>query len=152
MRIVTIKCNKDCKRFRIPTEKDWGEFAEYVASKLKPGDILAISGELGAGKTTFVRALVSSFNTQHATRNTGRSVVSPTFALMRSYKIAKRGGLKRILHLDAYRIEHESEILALDLDEELSDGKTALVIEWPKNIRKWLGRQASVWTLSISGS
>ena len=149
MRTVTLKHGKDCKRFRIPTEKDWGELAEYVAVKLKPGDILAISGELGAGKTTFVQALVSALNTQHATRNIGRSVVSPTFALMRSYKIAKRGDLKRILHLDAYRIEHKGAVLALDLDEELRDGKTALVVEWPENISGWL-KTKRPYSLAVS--
>ncbi len=144
MRNITLKKGKDCKRFRVPTEKDWGELAEYVASKIKPGDIVALSGALGAGKTTFVKSLVSALGTRH-------SVISPTFSLMRSYKISKRGNLKRILHLDAYRIVRESEILALDLDEELGDGKTALVIEWPENIKKWLGRQASVLELSITG-
>jgi tRNA threonylcarbamoyladenosine biosynthesis protein TsaE len=142
MRTVTLKHGKDCKRFRIPTEKDWGELAEYVAEQINPGDILALSGELGAGKTTFVKFLVSALGTQH-------SVTSPTFALMRSYKIAKRGNLKRILHLDAYRIEHESEILALDLDEELSDGKTALVIEWPEKIPSWTKRQKNVVLIQI---
>lgn len=142
MRKITLTKGKDCKRFRVPTENDWGELAEYVASKLKPGDIVALSGELGAGKTTFVKALVAVLSSQC-------SVLSPTFALMRSYKIAKRGNLKRLLHLDAYRIEHESEILALDLDEELSDRKTALVIEWPENIGGWLTNKKQLINLVI---
>ncbi|MBU0540409.1 tRNA (adenosine(37)-N6)-threonylcarbamoyltransferase complex ATPase subunit type 1 TsaE [Patescibacteria group bacterium] len=142
MRNVTLKHGKDCKRFRVSTENDWGELAEYVAGKLKPGSIVAISGELGAGKTTFVKALVTALGNR-------RSVVSPTFALMRSYKIAKRGNLKRLLHLDAYRIEHEHELLALDLDEELGDGHTALVIEWPENISKWVKKQVGVTAVII---
>jgi tRNA threonylcarbamoyladenosine biosynthesis protein TsaE len=142
MRTVTLKHGKDCKRFRIPTEKDWGELAEYVTKQIKPGDIVALSGELGAGKTTFVRALVSALGNN-------RSVVSPTFALMKSYTLSKRGNLKRILHLDAYRIEHESEILALDLEEELSDGNTVLVVEWPENISGWLNTKRP-YSLAVS--
>jgi tRNA A37 threonylcarbamoyladenosine biosynthesis protein TsaE len=56
---------------------------------------------------------------------------------MRSYPI-KKGDVKRLLHVDAYRIEHPSEILALDLDEELADRKIAVAIEWPENITAWL--------------
>lgn len=134
MRNVTAKFKKDCKRFRVPTADDWGELAAYVAAHLKPGSIVAVSGALGAGKTTFVKALVAALGSR-------RSVVSPTFALLRSYKITKHGNLKRLLHLDAFRIEHGHELLALDLDEELGDGKTALVIEWPENVFFWLKKK-----------
>ncbi|MBU1448962.1 tRNA (adenosine(37)-N6)-threonylcarbamoyltransferase complex ATPase subunit type 1 TsaE, partial [Patescibacteria group bacterium] len=51
---------------------------------------------------------------------------------------------KRLVHVDAYRIEHPSEILALDLDEELADGKTAVAIEWPENIKGWLKRKKTI--------
>jgi len=130
MRTVTVKYGSDCKRFQVPSENDWGDLAAYVASGLKPGDIIALSGPLGAGKTTFVQAIAKELGSK-------RLPQSPTFALMRSYPVKGRV-LKRLLHVDAYRISHPREILALDLDEELADNKTAVAIEWPENIKTWL--------------
>ena len=143
MRIVTLKHGKDCKRFRVPTEKDWGELVEYVAEQIKPGDILALSGELGAGKPTFVQSLARELGVK-------KNTPSPTFALMRAYAV-RHPSIKRLIHVDAYRIENERDFVALDLDEEIADGISAVVIEWPENIKKWLGRQASVLDLSITG-
>lgn len=130
MRIVTIKQGSDCRRFRVPSERDWGDVAKRVALRLTSGDIVALSGPLGAGKTTFVQALAKALGSKRVPR-------SPTFALVRSYPVSTYH-LKRLLHVDAYRIEHSSEILALDLDEELADKETAVAIEWPENIKPWL--------------
>lgn len=142
MRNVIIIQGSDCKRFRIPSERDWGALAEYVASGLRPGDIVALSGPLGAGKTTFVQALAKALGAK-------RLPQSPTFALLRSYPVSGQG-LKRLLHVDAYRIGHTREILALDLDEELADKKTAVAIEWPENIAPWLkGRKVTFIEIKI---
>ncbi|MBU1032950.1 MAG: tRNA (adenosine(37)-N6)-threonylcarbamoyltransferase complex ATPase subunit type 1 TsaE [Patescibacteria group bacterium] len=131
MRQAIITKGKTSKNFKIPTEKDWGDFAEHVVSELKPGDILALSGSLGAGKTTFVQALAGSLGIK-------KNIQSPTFALVRSYPISGHGKLTRLLHVDAYRIDDERDLMALDLDEELADNETALVLEWPENIKGWL--------------
>lgn len=147
MRTVTVTHDQDCWRFRIPRAKDWKDLADHLSPRLKPGDVIAISGPLGAGKTTFVQALAKSLGVKKIPQ-------SPTFALMRSYKISPplrvRGGrgsyspVKRLLHVDAYRIEHPRELLALDLDEECSDGKTIVVIEWPEKIRHWLSARSAI--------
>lgn len=137
MRTVTLTKNKTCKQFKIPSEQDWGELADFVAAQLKAGDIVAIKGRLGAGKTTFVQALARLLGIK-------KDIQSPTFALMRSYPIPKRGELKRLLHVDAYRIEDERDLLPLDLDHELSDGQTALVLEWPEKIKNWIEHRSSI--------
>ncbi|MEO5927624.1 MAG: tRNA (adenosine(37)-N6)-threonylcarbamoyltransferase complex ATPase subunit type 1 TsaE [Patescibacteria group bacterium] len=143
MRTVTLSHGQDCFRFSVPTVAAWKDVADYLVPKLKPGDIVTLSGPLGAGKTTFVQILSKEFGVK-------REPQSPTFALMRSYPITKKGKIKRIVHIDAYRIEHERELLALDLDEELADGKSVLVIEWPERISAWLLRHAGrVYALSI---
>ena len=111
--------------------------ADFVAAQLKAGDIVAIKGRLGAGKTTFVQALARLLGIK-------KDIQSPTFALMRSYPIHKRGELKRLLHVDAYRIEDERDLLPLDLDHELSDGQTALVLEWPEKIKNWIEHRSSI--------
>ncbi len=124
-------------RFEIPTVTAWDPFARKLSKMLKPGHVLAISGELGAGKTTFVQALAKVFGVT-------RRPQSPTFALMRTYALPKAvHGIKRLIHVDAYRIEDERELLPLDLDEELSDGKSLLVIEWPEKIPGWVHDHAN---------
>lgn len=131
MRTVTLSHDPDCFRFSVPNVAAWKDVADYLVPKLKPGDIITLSGPLGAGKTTFVQTLAKEIGVK-------REPQSPTFALMRSYPVTGKGKVKRIVHVDAYRIEHERELLALDLDEELADGKSILVLEWPEKIPGWI--------------
>ncbi|RIL00708.1 tRNA (adenosine(37)-N6)-threonylcarbamoyltransferase complex ATPase subunit type 1 TsaE [Candidatus Uhrbacteria bacterium] len=115
------------KTWDIKSPSGWRRIATYVASRLHDGDILAISGPLGAGKTTFVQALAKELGAK-------RMPKSPTFAMLRAYDIA-RG---RLLHVDAYRIEDERDLLPLDLEDELLEPGSMLAIEWPEHIPRWL--------------
>lgn len=138
MRKVILTKGKDCKKFEIPTEKDWKLLAEHVVAKLRPGDVVALSGPLGAGKTTFVKALVKVLSPKSV-------VLSPTFALLKTYKVSTRGKLKRLLHVDAYRIDDERDLLPLDLNEELAQGDAVLVVEWADKIKNWLANKQLYW-------
>lgn len=124
-------------QFEIPDIAAWDRMVERLVVALKPGSILTLSGPLGAGKTTLVQALVAKLGAK-------KQVQSPTFALMRSYAIKQQSsGINRIVHVDAYRIEDEKELVVLDLDEELADGKSLLVLEWPEKIPTWIAARAS---------
>lgn len=114
--------------------KEWSRVARDVAKKLRPGSILALRGPLGAGKTTFVQALAKALGAKRVPK-------SPTFSMLRTYRVA-RGPLRRLLHVDAYRIDDERDLVPLDLDAELSEPGTVLAIEWPENVKKWLSRRA----------
>ncbi len=131
MRHVTVQHGQEEHAFEVPDVENWEAVAQYLVSRLIPGDIVTLSGPLGAGKTTFVQALAQVMGTH-------KNPQSPTFALMRSYPLKNDLDIKRLLHVDAYRIESPRELLALDLDEELSDGKTVLVLEWPEKIGEWV--------------
>jgi tRNA threonylcarbamoyladenosine biosynthesis protein TsaE len=89
---------------------------ERFGKRLRPGDLVLLIGELGAGKTTFVRGVA---------RGTGSHdpVASPTFQLVRLY-----AGRVQLAHVDLYRIEKASELADLGLDELLDQG--AVVVEW----------------------
>lgn len=90
--------------------------------KLKAGDILLLDGDLGAGKTTFVKGLAKGLKAKI------NDVNSPTFVLMNVYK-----GKIPIYHFDLYRLEKPQELESLNIDEYLdSDG--VAVIEWPKRL------------------
>lgn len=114
----------------IPTPEAWKDVAQEIASQLRDGDILTLSGPLGAGKTTFVQALASALGSRSTPK-------SPTFSMLRTYQISTNG-LSHMLHVDAYRIENEADMIPLDLDEELMIPGTILVLEWPEHVPQWL--------------
>jgi tRNA threonylcarbamoyladenosine biosynthesis protein TsaE len=114
----------------IPTPEDWNSVAREIAGELRDGDILTLSGPLGAGKTTFVQALASALGSESTPK-------SPTFSMLRTYRISAKG-LSRMMHVDAYRIENEADMIPLDLDEELLIPGTILVLEWPEHVAQWL--------------
>lgn len=144
MRKITLTRGNECQRFSVPSVEDWSDIAGVVVSRLKPGDIVALSGPLGAGKTTFVQVLAKALGIK-------RIPQSPTFSLMRTYRLPKKmHGISRLIHVDAYRLEHEAELRVLDLDEELSDRQSVLVMEWPENVPRFLGGRKGLTTIKIS--
>ena len=98
-------------------------FGEDMAMALKRGDYVALSGDLGAGKSTFSRALIRTI-----ADDAFLEVPSPTFTLVQSYEVP--GVRLPVWHVDLYRLEDPDEVEELGLDEILADG--ALIIEWPE--------------------
>jgi tRNA threonylcarbamoyl adenosine modification protein YjeE len=98
--------------------------ASRLALLLKTGDVVALSGPLGAGKTTFARALVTRLDGEG-------EVPSPTFALMQRYETPRL----TLTHCDFYRLE-AAELDELGLDDALTEG--AVLIEWPERAASWL--------------
>jgi tRNA threonylcarbamoyl adenosine modification protein YjeE len=94
--------------------------AEFIRT-LKKGDVVYMMGDLGAGKTTFVRAAIQSLLGQD------EAVPSPTFTLVQTYDSAPP-----IWHYDLYRINDPEEVLELGMDEAFNQGIT--FIEWPQNM------------------
>lgn len=107
------------RRFPLPGLAATDALAARIAAALKPGDTVALKGDLGAGKTTLARAILRALGVEGA-------VPSPTFTLVQSYDTARVS----VRHYDLYRIEEQSELDELGLDEALSDG--AVLIEWPE--------------------
>jgi tRNA threonylcarbamoyl adenosine modification protein YjeE len=100
--------------------------AAGLAGELGPGDVVWLSGELGAGKTTFVRALVRA-------AGAAQPATSPTYSLVHRYS-APQGPL---YHVDCYRLKHEDEAWDLDWD---TLGQGTLLIEWPEKAGRWAPR------------
>ncbi len=97
--------------------------ADRVAGALVPGDIVVLRGEVGSGKTTFVRAAARTLQVQE-------TVTSPTYQFARSYEGSLKGQAVGVNHLDLYRLEGLLEAQdALDLDEYLEVGAVTFV-EW----------------------
>lgn len=95
----------------------WGERLGRVA---RPPLVITLAGDLGAGKTTLVRAICTGYGVTE-------DVTSPTFALIHEY----RGGRSRVFHLDLYRLRDPSELVQLGWDELLAE-PALILIEWPE--------------------
>ncbi|MDO8504037.1 MAG: tRNA (adenosine(37)-N6)-threonylcarbamoyltransferase complex ATPase subunit type 1 TsaE [bacterium] len=109
------------------------ELGKSFADNLKGGEILALTGELGSGKTTFVQGLAEGLGV-------GNRIISPTFILVREYSI--KG--KKFYHIDLYRLEGnlEQEIKNLGLEDIWSKRDNIVVIEWAEKIGRFLPKTA----------
>lgn len=101
-----------------------------AASSIATATILALSGDLGAGKTTFTQALAKTLGVAEV-------VTSPTFVVMRIYDTA-HSRFTRLVHIDAYRFENADEIAPLHLETYISDQNTLICIEWPERLQSIL--------------
>ncbi|CAN5531490.1 tRNA (adenosine(37)-N6)-threonylcarbamoyltransferase complex ATPase subunit type 1 TsaE [soil metagenome] len=106
------------------------ELAVSVAEVLEPGDEIVLSGEVGAGKTTFVRAAARTLGVEER-------VTSPTYQLARGYEGFSNGRNVTVNHLDLYRLEGVREEDVLELDDYL-DPKAITFIEWAEPALKVL--------------
>ena len=115
-------------KINISDEKDTKFVAEKFSRLIKIGDLILLSGNLGVGKTTFIRHIINSI--QKINKQKVSEVPSPTFNITNEYKI------KNILikHYDLYRIKNEKELDNLGIKENLE--KQITFVEWPEIIKK----------------
>ena len=112
----------------LSSEKQTEELALKFLNKLKPGNKVFLYGEMGVGKTTFVRYLINGFQKKNKLILT--EVTSPTFNLLSEYSINNL----TIKHYDLYRLKNEREIDSLGLFEEEPD--SIILVEWPEIIKR----------------
>lgn len=126
------------RSFDLPDLAATTQLAQRLAPLLKAGDVLALQGGLGAGKTTFARALISALMGQDT------EVPSPTYTLVQTYD----GPEFPIFHFDLYRLEDPSEVLELGWDETQYG---LALIEWPDRAGSHLPTWRLDLTLEIAG-
>jgi tRNA threonylcarbamoyladenosine biosynthesis protein TsaE len=102
--------------------------AADLASRLRGGECIALHGDLGAGKTQFVRGLLRGLG------GNGRAVSSPTFVLLNVYDPAATGARLTLYHLDAYRTHGPEDFEAIGFTELLEDPAAVTVVEWPSRV------------------
>ena len=112
----------------LSSEKKTEDLASQLLKKLKPGNIVFLYGEMGVGKTTFVRYLINKFQENDNLKIT--EITSPTFNLLNEYQLHKI----KINHYDLFRIKSNREIKDLGLFENNNNSIT--LIEWPEIIEK----------------
>lgn len=114
------------------------ELAKKFAKKLKGGEVIGLVGELGSGKTTFIKGLARGLGVKEP-------ITSPTFVLLKEYVLPffphLRSGEKRLrkfVHIDAYRVETPEDIKSVGIEDYLGRKDMVMVIEWAEKIKKVL--------------
>ena len=116
------------KKIDITQEKDTKSISQSLSKFISKGDIFFLNGEIGVGKTTFVRFLINYLQKKFNQKIT--EIPSPTFNIMNEYKVNNF----IIMHYDLYRIKDEEEIKNIGLFENYKD--SILFIEWPEILKK----------------
>src|SRR3989338_8050760 len=123
--------------FLSKSPKETQKSAEALAKEItrralqkKTAFVLGLEGELGAGKTTFVKGFAKALGVK-------QKVSSPTFVLMKSYNL-KRITYNNLYHIDAYRLKDHKDLIKLGIKEILNDPKNLVLIEWSDRVKKIL--------------
>ena len=136
------------------SEKETMTLAKKFASRLKGGEVVALIGELGAGKTVFIKGLAKGLGVK-------QTITSPTFVLMKIYPVkcrkaaipllaglfnrvnpVKRKKIKYLCHIDAYRLKNGQELIGIGLNDWLSRSDVITVIEWADRVREILPKKS----------
>lgn len=125
------------KRFVIRGEEEMNAFGKKVADRLEPGDILALIGDLGTGKTTMTKAVAASLGVKE-------ELTSPTFNIVKEY----RSGRMPVRHFDVYRLESGEELFGTGGEEYLESDDGVCIIEWADKIAEILPDDTKVIFLS----
>jgi tRNA threonylcarbamoyladenosine biosynthesis protein TsaE len=116
------------------SEEETQEIARQLAKEMPEDHILALRGDLGAGKTTFVKGLAEAWDIKEV-------VTSPTYTLYTIYE-----GTRQLLHMDAYRMDNADAMESLMIEEFLKS-PFCLAMEWPEKVEDWLPEDA--WHLYL---
>jgi len=118
------------------------DLARKLVKKFKGGEILALEGDLGAGKTTLTQYIAKEYGV--------KNVTSPTFVLMLVYPVRSSDfKVQTLVHVDCYRLDDVQELFYLGIEEYLNKPDVVVVIEWADKIKKYLKKFKKVIWLKI---
>jgi tRNA threonylcarbamoyladenosine biosynthesis protein TsaE len=113
-----------------------------IASQLAVGDVVALEGDLGTGKTTLARAIIAELSGEG-------EAPSPTFTLVQTYPARIKGRETEIWHFDLYRLNRPEEAYELAIEDAFADGVS--IIEWPSRLGPLLPADCLFTTLAMAG-
>lgn len=114
------------------SEEETFKIARDLALKAKPGDIFALEGDLGSGKTTFTKGFASALGVEE-------NITSPTFVLLKKYSLPKnQQKISFLIHIDCYRMESELDAYSIGMDELFENNNSVILLEWPSKIKEML--------------
>ena len=115
--------------FKTKSAQETKKIAKLLAQEISRPVVLALTGDLGSGKTTFIQGFLKGLGVK-------KRITSPTFVIMRTYNL--------VYHIDCYRLSKPKELLKLGFKEILQNPKAIILIEWAEKIRKILPKN-TIW-------
>ncbi len=110
------------------TEADTFNLGLKLGKKIRKAEVLALSGDLGAGKTKFLQGFARGLGVK-------AKVNSPTFNILKLYKVYNNDKIKIFCHVDAYRLTASKDLISLGIEEYINDKKTVVAIEWAEKVK-----------------
>ncbi|HVW82958.1 MAG TPA: tRNA (adenosine(37)-N6)-threonylcarbamoyltransferase complex ATPase subunit type 1 TsaE [Candidatus Paceibacterota bacterium] len=131
---------------RVKSLEEFNAEARDLVLRLAPQDdkatLITLSGELGAGKTAFTKAAAAALGIEEV-------VNSPTFVLEKIYLLPEGAPFKRLIHIDAYRLEGGKELAPLGFDELMKDAGNLVFLEWPQKVARALPQPAHAISIRL---
>lgn len=131
-------------------EKETFELAKKMSSKLQGGEIIALNGELGAGKTIFTKGLADGLGVK-------KTITSPTFVIMKVYggirnQESGQAGIRQLVHIDAYRLQSGADLEAIGALDYFERKDTVTVVEWAERIENILPKKVKSINITIDNN
>ena len=125
---MIAKSVEETNKFALDFAKQFSENnKEDKKSKATKATVVGLFGDLGSGKTTFTQALGKILGVNEV-------MTSPTFVIEKRYDLDGTYGFKKLIHIDAYRLDSGAEILKLNFQEDLNNPDNLILIEWPERV------------------
>lgn len=115
----------------------WGQKILEVTKEQKRALVLSLEGKLGTGKTTFIQGLAKGLGVEE-------SVTSPTFLIIKKYKLKHSSSFHSFYHVDCYRLESPQELLRLGIEDIFKDPKAVVAVEWGQKVKSILPERVIV--------
>lgn len=122
------------------SEKQTLNLGKKFVLELKGGEVIGLIGELGAGKTVFIKGLAQGLNIKNI-------ITSPTFVLMKVYKV--KGLIKNLCHVDAYRLKSAQDLVDIGIKDYLKQKTAITVIEWANQVKNILPKDKILVKIKI---
>ena len=124
------------------SEKQTRDFAQKLSKQIDSG-VITLKGELGAGKTIFVKGFAKGLGVKN-------TITSPTFVLVKNYKIPN--SVKTLYHIDLYRLENPSSLEQLGLEEIFSNNENIILLEWQERLKSIQEKTVSITINKINSN
>jgi tRNA threonylcarbamoyladenosine biosynthesis protein TsaE len=125
--------------------REAARFARSLVPNASRATLVALSGELGAGKTSFVQGVAETLGVTEP-------ITSPTFVLEKVYELPDGAAFTRLVHIDAYRLEGERSLAPLGFAELAADPGNLILLEWPELVASQLPNADHHLTLTVAGN
>lgn len=119
------------------SEKETAEIATSIIEKYPEIRIFGLMGDLGSGKTAFVRGVAEKIGVK-------QNITSPTFVIMKTYEAPGRN----LVHIDAYRLDNQEDLFSIGFDDLVSEPSNLVFIEWPEKVFKTIPKNIKLINFS----